>query len=182
MSWVTVKESQAAVCQWRLTAPVRINAYQAVQMRQHALSWYSIWSSTNLVNKYRCWSWRRLPSIHRILSWNRGAPRSGFPELSGRCICMCICVCVCVHLWCTYVQIYECVSSRSIQVHTRSGCSYMPASVKKNIPLVRALALQSSSRNCNPAPDLVFWKLISPPVLSSRGVCFSQTPVSDVAM
>ena len=38
--------------------------------------------------------------------------------------------------------------------------------------------LQSSSRNRPPAPDLVFLKLILPYVLFSRGVLFSQTPVS----
>ena len=47
-----------------------------------------------------------------------------------------------------------------------------------NIPFARALALQSSSRNCSPAPDLVLWKLIFQCLLFSGGIIFSQTPVS----
>ena len=31
-----------------------------------------------------------------------------------------------------------------------------------NTPFTRALAMQSSGRNCNQAPDLVFWKLVFP--------------------
>ena len=49
---------------------------------------------------------------------------------------------------------------------------------EKNIPFVSAFALQSCSRNCSPAPDLVLWKLVFPRVLLSGGVFFSQTPVS----
>ena len=37
--------------------------------------------------------------------------------------------------------------------------------------------MQPSSRNCCPDPDLLFVKLISPRVLSSGGMYFSQTPV-----
>ena len=42
----------------------------------------------------------------------------------------------------------------------------------------RSFLLQPTSRNCYPAPGLVFLKLIFPHVLLSGGVCFSQTPVS----
>ena len=48
-------------------------------------------------------------------------------------------------------------------------------------PLIAALAMQSSSRNCNIAPDLVLWKLVFPPVIFSGGVFFSRTPVSPSA-
>ena len=50
-------------------------------------------------------------------------------------------------------------------------------SVNKNIPFAQALALQSSSRNCYPAPDLVLFKWILH-VSSSLEECFLlQTPV-----
>ena len=44
----------------------------------------------------------------------------------------------------------------------RMGTSFarMPVSVNKATPFARALALQSSGRNCSPAPDLVLGKLI----------------------
>ena len=37
--------------------------------------------------------------------------------------------------------------------------------------------MQSGSRNCSPAPDLVFFKLMFPRVFFSGGVFFSQPPV-----
>ena len=64
---------------------------------------------------------------------------------------------ICMYV-CIYIYIYICIP---IPVHT-GVCEY-------NTPFVQALALQSSSRNCNPAPVLVFWKQISPPVFLSRG-------------
>ena len=45
-------------------------------------------------------------------------------------------------------------------------------------PFMRAMAIQSCSRNCSPAPDLVFLKLIFSYVFFSGGMFFSQTPVS----
>ena len=42
---------------------------------------------------------------------------------------------------------------------------------------LQAFALQSSGRNCYPAPDLVLWWLIFPGVFFTWGVFFSQTPV-----
>ena len=51
-------------------------------------------------------------------------------------------------------------------------CLLLPVSVKQNTPFAQALALQSHSRNCNPAPDLVLWKLMFQCVLFSRGVFF----------
>ena len=53
----------------------------------------------------------------------------------------------------------------------------IPASVNKHYPFTRAVALRPSSRNCNPAPDLVFSGLIFQPVFLSGGVFFSQTSV-----
>ena len=47
----------------------------------------------------------------------------------------------------------------------------MPVSVNKNTPFARAFALQHSSRNRSPAPDLVFLKLIFP-WSSSSEECF----------
>ena len=47
----------------------------------------------------------------------------------------------------------------------------------KNTPSPWAFAMRPSSRNCNPATDLVFSKLIFQPVLLSRGVLCSKTPV-----
>ena len=41
---------------------------------------------------------------------------------------------------------------------------------EQHIPVGRALALQSSSRNCYPAPDLVLWKLFFPRVFFSGGL------------
>ena len=41
--------------------------------------------------------------------------------------------------------------------------------------------MRHNSRNCNPAQDLVFSKLIFQPVFLSRGVIFSQTPVGPSA-
>ena len=49
----------------------------------------------------------------------------------------------------------------------------IPVAVK-NIPFAQALALQSSGRNCNPAPDLVLWKLIFPSVIFSGGMFFHR--------
>ena len=48
---------------------------------------------------------------------------------------------------------------------------------ERSDPFAQALALQSGDISCDPAPDLVFWKLICPPVFLSRGVVFSQTPI-----
>ena len=47
----------------------------------------------------------------------------------------------------------------------------------EKLPFTRAFAFQHSSINYSPAPDVVFLKLISPRVLFSGGVFFSQTPV-----
>ena len=41
-------------------------------------------------------------------------------------------------------------------------------------PFVRAFALQSSSRNCSPAPDVVFSKPIFSPVFFSGGAFFHR--------
>ena len=48
---------------------------------------------------------------------------------------------------------------------------------EKGTPFTRAFPMQSSGRNCSPAPDLVLQKLILPRVFSSGGMFFSQTPV-----
>ena len=48
----------------------------------------------------------------------------------------------------------------------------LPVSVNKNTPFGWALALQSLSRNCSPAFDLVFLKLMFPCVFFSGGVFF----------
>ena len=48
----------------------------------------------------------------------------------------------------------------------------------RNTPLIRALAILSGGRNCSPASDLVLRKLVFPMALFSKGVFFSQTPVS----
>ena len=48
---------------------------------------------------------------------------------------------------------------------------------EKDTPFVRAVALQCSSRNCSPLPDLVYLKLMFTRVLLSRGGFVSQTPV-----
>ena len=53
----------------------------------------------------------------------------------------------------------------------------LPVFVNNNTPFARALALQSFSRNCNPAHDLVLWMPVFPPVFFPRGVFISQTPV-----
>ena len=53
---------------------------------------------------------------------------------------------------------------------------------EKNNPFARAFAPQSGSRDCSPAPDLVFFKLVLPRVLQSGGVFFSRTPVSRRAL
>jgi len=44
-----------------------------------------------------------------------------------------------------------------------------------NITLTQILALQSSSRNCSPLPDVVLWKLMFQCVPFSLGAVFSQT-------
>ena len=49
----------------------------------------------------------------------------------------------------------------------------------KNTPCTQVLALQSISRNCSPAPDLVPWNLILLCVFVSGGFLFSQTPISE---
>ena len=43
---------------------------------------------------------------------------------------------------------------------------YIPVSVKRNAPFMRALAMQLGSRRCHPAPDLVFSELNLPRALS----------------
>ena len=58
-----------------------------------------------------------------------------------------------------------------------SNIHYYTGVCETNTPFASAFALQSCSRNCSPALDLVFQKLIFPRVLSG-GVFFSQTPVS----
>ena len=45
---------------------------------------------------------------------------------------------------------------------------------EKNIPFTPAFALRSSGKNCSPAPDLVFFKLIITRVFSSGGVFFRR--------
>ena len=56
----------------------------------------------------------------------------------------------------------------------------IPVSAEKNTPFVQALAVQSCSRNCSPAPDLVFFKLSFPRVLFSGGVfLFTDTGNND---
>ena len=50
-------------------------------------------------------------------------------------------------------------------------------SLTKSIPFRRALALQSLSRNCYPAPNLVLRKPIFLIQSFSGGVLFPQTPV-----
>ena len=49
--------------------------------------------------------------------------------------------------------------------------------LNENTVFGRALALQHSSRNCFPDPDLVFCRPIFLQVISSGGVFFAQTPV-----
>ena len=49
-----------------------------------------------------------------------------------------------------------------------------PASVNKNYPFVRALALQSSSRNCSPATDSAFLKPMLQTVFFSREMFFHR--------
>ena len=48
---------------------------------------------------------------------------------------------------------------------------------KKQHNLMLSLALQSSSKNCYPAPDLMSCRLVVPCFLFSGGVSFSQAPV-----
>ena len=50
-------------------------------------------------------------------------------------------------------------------------------SVKTDIPFLRALVLEPCGRNCSPAPDLVFFKLIVQRGFSFGGIFVSQTPV-----
>ena len=49
-----------------------------------------------------------------------------------------------------------------------------------NTPFARALAMQFSSRNCYPPPDLVLWQLIFPNYIFSLGVFLSRTSVSQL--
>ena len=49
---------------------------------------------------------------------------------------------------------------------------------EKRTPFVQAFALQSSSRNSYPPPDLVLWKLMLVSVFFSGGMFFSQTLVT----
>ena len=46
---------------------------------------------------------------------------------------------------------------------------------ENNAPFARAFALPSGSRDCSPAPDLVFLKLMFPHVFFSGGVFFTDT-------
>ena len=75
-----------------------------------------------------------------------------------------------------YIYVYICIYTQTyIYIYIYS------LSVKQNNPPVRASAVQSSSRNCSPAPDLVFFNIIFPRILFSGGVLFftdtAQTPV-----
>ena len=54
---------------------------------------------------------------------------------------------------------------------------YRTIPVNKNTPFARASALQNSSRNCSPAPDLVLWGLLSTCHLFRRSILSPQTPV-----
>ena len=60
----------------------------------------------------------------------------------------------------SYIYIYICIS-----IHTQ-----MIVSVNDNTPSTRALALQSSIRNCSPPPDLLFLNPIFARVFFSGGV------------
>ena len=51
-------------------------------------------------------------------------------------------------------------------------------SVNKDIPFTRASALQNSSINASPAPELVFSNLMVPRAFFSGGVFFSDTGTS----
>ena len=53
---------------------------------------------------------------------------------------------------------------------------------EQTTPFVRALAMQSSSRNCSPAPDSVFLKLNCPRVFFSKGVFFHRYRYLSVGM
>ena len=53
----------------------------------------------------------------------------------------------------------------------------IPVYVQKNIPFVRAFAMQSGGRNCSAPLDLVLGKLLCPRVFCSGGVLCSRTPV-----
>ena len=54
----------------------------------------------------------------------------------------------------------------------------LPVSVTKNTPFAGALAMQSSRKNCSPAPDLVLRKLVFPPCLSLRWSVLFHRPAS----
>ena len=58
----------------------------------------------------------------------------------------------------------------------------LAASRSYRTPCMPNVALQSCSRNCSPAPDLVLWKLICPHAFFSGGVFISQTPSGQISM
>ena len=86
---------------------------------------------------------------------------------------ICICSCICI----LYAS-----PNASVGVGAGAGVEsareLLPVSGEKNTPFAQALALQSGSRNCSPAHDLVFFKLDIQSVVFSGGVFFSQTPVA----
>ena len=58
------------------------------------------------------------------------------------------------------------------------GTFRVPTSTcEKDTPFAQAFALQSSSKNCSPAPDLVLWKLILQCVFSRRSVFLTDASV-----
>ena len=92
-------------------------------------------------------------------------------QVSYACTCMRVTMPVCtstciVHTWCT--------SARHTWPWIHVSTHWTTGVCEQSTPFVQALALQSSSRNCNPAFDLVFWQLFFPPLFLSRGVFFHR--------
>ena len=69
----------------------------------------------------------------------------------------------------TYIYIYICYT---MYVYVYIYIYIYIGVCEKNIPFARALATQSSSRNCSPAPDSMLFKLTFPCVFFSGGVFF----------
>ena len=69
----------------------------------------------------------------------------------------------------------RCVLEARCSCTFRTGCH--TGVCKKNNPFTGALAMRPSSRDCNPAPDSVFSKLISSPVFFSGGEFFADTGI-----
>ena len=92
-----------------------------------------------------------------------------------------------------YIYIFICMPRSPYTITDVEASPYMPgrpvsqptteelASGKTTTPFTVAFAIQSCSRNCSPAPDLVLWKLVFPSVFFSGGVLFSQTLVCSLA-